>query len=207
MQILEPNYKWNGILTNRKRTDTVILHHAEASQASAEDVHRWHQQNGWAGIGYHYYVRKDGSVYRGRPETVIGAHAGSKNDYNSRSIGICFEGAYDTEIMPDKQLAAGKELLRDIMSRYGKLNILAHRDVTATSCPGKNFPMEKLKNYEEEDEMTIYKTLADVPSWGQATVQKLISKGYLSGGSDGNLDLEYNMLRVLVINDRAGLYK
>ena len=58
---------------------------------------------------------------------------------------------------------------------------------------------------EAEEEVTVYKTLADVPAWGQATVRKLLDKGYLEGTGDG-LNLEHNMLRVLVINDRAGLY-
>ena len=58
---------------------------------------------------------------------------------------------------------------------------------------------------EAEEEVTVYKNLADVPAWGQATVRKLLDKGYLEGTGDG-LNLEHNMLRVLVINDRAGLY-
>ena len=58
---------------------------------------------------------------------------------------------------------------------------------------------------EEVDDVTIYKTLADVPAWGRSTVEKLLEKGYLEGTGDG-LNLEHNMLRVLVINDRAGLY-
>lgn len=64
-----------------------------------------------------------------------------------------------------------------------------------------------LKKTEEkdDDDMVIYKTLSDVPSWGQATVKKLMAKGYLEGTGEG-LNLEHNMLRVLVINDRAGLY-
>ena len=57
----------------------------------------------------------------------------------------------------------------------------------------------------DDDDMVIYKTLSDVPSWGQATVKKLMAKGYLEGTGEG-LNLEHNMLRVLVINDRAGLY-
>lgn len=58
---------------------------------------------------------------------------------------------------------------------------------------------------EEVNDVTIYKTLADVPAWGRPTVEKLLEKGYLEGTSDG-LNLEHNMLRVLVINDRAGSY-
>lgn len=62
------------------------------------------------------------------------------------------------------------------------------------------------KEVKEDDEMTIYKKLEDIPDWGQATVKKLIDKEYLDGTGKDNLNIEHNMLRVLVINDRAGLY-
>lgn len=73
---------------------------------------------------------------------------------------------------------------------------------------GFGFKMELTdeKNEQEEEEMTIYKKLEDVPSWGKATIKKLINKGYLAGENGGLLNIEENMLRVLVINDRAGLY-
>lgn len=58
----------------------------------------------------------------------------------------------------------------------------------------------------EEDEMTIYKTLEDVPEWARPTVEKLLEKKYMVGEGNGVLNLEHNMLRGLVVNDNAGLY-
>lgn len=154
MKINDAGLTFLEALTKRSKTDTLILHHAEASHASVTDIHAWHQARGWSGIGYHYYVRKDGSIWHGRPEDTVGAHAGSTNGYNSHSIGICFEGDYMREIMPDAQLAAGRALIADVEGRYqGKLNILKHGDVTSTDCPGKLFPMEALKHYEEDEDM------------------------------------------------------
>lgn len=55
-----------------------------------------------------------------------------------------------------------------------------------------------------ENEMR-YNTIEECPSWAQATIRKLIRKGFLSG--DGQkLDLSHDMVRMLVINDRAGMY-
>ena len=51
----------------------------------------------------------------------------------------------------------------------------------------------------------IYNKVEEVPDWGKATVQKLINEGLLKGNEKG-LDLSYTLLRLLVINDRAGLY-
>lgn len=57
-----------------------------------------------------------------------------------------------------------------------------------------------------DDDMVTYATYEDVPEWGQSTVKKLMDKGLLEGTGSNKLNLEHNMLRVLVINDRAGLY-
>ena len=152
MKIIEANLPRNGNFTRRSTTDEVILHHAEASSATVWDINDWHLSNGWVGIGYHYYIRKDGSIYRGRPEWAVGAHATGHND---RSIGICCEGAYMTETMPAAQLASLKALLRDIMGRYGKMPLKRHRDVNATSCPGDNFPWAEAQNYMKEDDQML----------------------------------------------------
>ena len=148
MQIHDANLKHNGNWSYRNSTSEIILHHAEASHASVEDINQWHLERGWAGIGYNYYVRKDGTIWRGRPEWAVGAHAKGHND---KSIGICCEGAYMSEHMPAAQLAALKDLIRDIMSRYGKLKLLRHKDVNETDCPGVNFPWAEVQKYAEPD--------------------------------------------------------
>lgn len=51
----------------------------------------------------------------------------------------------------------------------------------------------------------VYDSIAEVPDWGKATIKKLVDKGYLKGNGKG-LDLSEDLLRVLVINDRAGMY-
>lgn len=141
MNIIETSLKFKNSMTNRSATKRIILHHAEASKCTAEDIHRWHLNNGWAGAGYHFLVRKDGSIYRLRPENKVGAHA---QGANSNSIGICFEGAYMTETMPQTQIDAGKELVAYLKAKYDISKVQAHRDVCSTSCPGKNFPFEEI---------------------------------------------------------------
>ena len=152
MKVIEANLPRNGNFTRRSKTDEVILHHAEASSATVWDINDWHLSNGWVGIGYHYYIRKDGSIYRGRPEWAVGAHATGHND---RSIGICCEGAYMTETMPAAQLASLKALLRDIMGRYGTMPLKRHRDVNSTSCPEDNFPWAEAQDYMKEDDQML----------------------------------------------------
>ena len=147
MQIIETNLPTNGSFSRRNKTDEIILHHAEASHASVEEVNRWHLERGWTGIGYHFYIRKDGKVYRGRPEWAVGAHA---QGCNSRAIGICCEGSYMTETMPAAQLNALKELIRAMMAKYPGAKLLRHKDVNSTDCPGTNFPWAEVQKYNTE---------------------------------------------------------
>ena len=142
MNIIEKTYNWNGSLKNRTSTKRIILHHAESKSCTADDIHRWHLANGWCGIGYHFFVI-DGSIYRGRPEGVVGSHAKGSN---SDSIGICFEGSYMTETMSDVQINAGRELVAYLKNKYGITTVQRHKDVCSTNCPGTNFPFDAIVN-------------------------------------------------------------
>lgn len=159
MQIIETNLPTNGSFKRWNSTDEIILHHAEASRASVEEVNRWHLERGWTGIGYHFYIRKDGKVYRGRPEWAVGAHA---QGHNSCAIGICVEGSYMTETMPQAQLDALKGLIRTLMAKYPGAKLLRHKDVNSTDCPGTNFPWAEVQKYaepekKEEDKIVVEK--------------------------------------------------
>lgn len=65
---------------------------------------------------------------------------------NSNSIGICAEGDYNNETMPEIQKQAIIELIADIKSRRNIKWIKGHREILATSCPGNNFPLDEIKN-------------------------------------------------------------
>ena len=58
----------------------------------------------------------------------------------------------------------------------------------------------------EEDMEKVYNWTLEVPEYGRPTVQKLLDKGFLKGNDKGELQITETMLRILVINDRAGLY-
>jgi len=60
------------------------------------------------------------------------------------------------------------------------------------------------RDVEEEPEMRI-NTIEELPDWAMTTVKKLIDKGHLRGTGE-KLDLSMDMLRLLVISDRAGLF-
>ena len=142
VKIIDAGLKFNGTLKKRSKTDYIILHHSASSNASVQDIHKYHiKGRGWMGIGYNFYIRKDGSIYRGRPENTVGAHA---ENYNNRSIGICAEGNYESEKMSDAQKQAIIALLRELKQKYPNAQIKRHKDFAATSCPGKNYPFDEI---------------------------------------------------------------
>lgn len=67
-------------------------------------------------------------------------------------------------------------------------------------------PNEFKKTWSDEEVEKVYNWTEEVPEWARPTVQKLLDKGYLKGNDKGELELTYSMLKMIVINDRAGLY-
>lgn len=174
LNIIEKTYKLNGSLATRVKTERIILHHADASNCTAEDIDRWHKKNGWTCIGYHFFVKKDGTIYRGRQENSVGAHAGGAN---SNSIGICFEGRYETEQMPNAQVEAGKELVAYLKNKYGISKVQKHSDVCSTSCPGKNFRFDEIANSTVKNVNTSVEVKKEARG-NVATIQSTLNSRY-----------------------------
>lgn len=173
MSIIQTNLQW--AYSPSRFTQPVkylVLHHA-AGNGSVEAIHAYHRDtNKWAGIAYHLYVRKDGKVYAGRPMNCQGGHC---LNYNGVSIGICFEGNFETESMSVAQMTGGVEAITYAMAHYPGMKIVGHRELGSTSCPGKNFPLDYFKHYNEagqakkEDQGPAADTSASAPAQPPAT--------------------------------------
>jgi N-acetylmuramoyl-L-alanine amidase CwlA len=148
-------------------------------------------------------------------ETGGGTMHGIVTNTNSLSIEMC-DTHRDGEIMasPETQenaLALGRML----MDRYGIPieNVVRHFDVTGKYCPryfmdNDKWAAFKARLTDEEDDVKRYNTIQEIEKeapWAAPTVNKLIANGCLNGTGTG-LDLSMDMLRLLVINDRAGCY-
>ena len=125
------------------RTITLIIIHCSATpdgkNLSFEACRADHiRHRGFKDIGYHYYVTRDGTVHRGRPEEVVGAHC---RNHNSHSIGVCYEGGLDKNGVPadtrtPAQLLALHMLVERLKERYPKALVLGHHDLNAAkACP------------------------------------------------------------------------
>lgn len=143
------NFTFSEQLKERDATSFIVLHHSEVTTPhTAKDVHKWHQKKGWAGIGYHYFIAKDGEIYEGRPHDTVGAHT---YGFNAESIGVCFEGDFNKEKMSEKQADASVMLLALLSLAYENISLCTHKElVKEKSCPGKYFPFDKIKDKVEE---------------------------------------------------------
>jgi len=124
------------------RVDYLVVHCSATPPRlnwSAKDIDRVHRQQGWLSIGYHYVIRRDGTVEKGRPDTAQGSHARGVND---RSLGICLIGGVDEKMRPEanftnEQYAALRKLLAELKAKHPDAQIIGHRDVPGTrkACP------------------------------------------------------------------------
>jgi N-acetyl-anhydromuramyl-L-alanine amidase AmpD len=136
MEIKETNLNFSSLTPRSKVLEYIVIHHtASTAKETVEQIHNFHiNNNGWAGIGYHFYIRKDGTIYRGRPEKYVGAHC---ENYNSVSLGICLEGNFEIEKPTEKQIQSVTDLVKYLSKKYGDFKLVGHRDLNATACPGQ----------------------------------------------------------------------
>jgi len=101
------------------------------------EINDWHAEKGWkspSGIscGYHYIIRRDGVVERGRPDQEPGTHV---KGHNKRSIGICWIGKEKPSMMQYHSLLS---IIRGLMHQYNVTmeNVLGHCEVNFNkTCP------------------------------------------------------------------------
>ena len=129
-------------LSPREDTEMIVIHHTGGctdDDLSAEDIHRMHLMNGWAGCGYHYIVRKNGEIEIGRPFLAVGAHAEGRN-WNSIGIHVC--GNFEIAQPTDRQIEALSYLVGWLADKYDISCtpdcVVGHRDLMPTACPGQH---------------------------------------------------------------------
>ena len=139
--VKETNLEFVKPLLLRQLTNLIVIHHVGGTNrdVSAAEIHKWHLANDWAGIGYHFVVRKDGTIERGRPRDTMGAHAQGSN---YRSIGINIVGDFENFKPTQEQIESTAQLVAELSSIYGLTptaeTVVGHRDLMSTDCPGKN---------------------------------------------------------------------
>lgn len=120
----------------------IIIHCSATPEGRAytlKDIDRWHRQRGFSSCGYHFVIRLDGTIEKGRPLTDIGAHC---QGHNAFSVGVCYIGGVsnDGRLTPkDTRTPQQKEalirLLRQLKTQYPHATIHSHSDFAPKACP------------------------------------------------------------------------
>ncbi len=133
-----------GSFYQNYREVRLLVVHCSATRCDrnfpVEALHRCHLARGFASIGYHFYITRDGEVHICRPVHQIGAHA---TGWNDKSIGICYEGGLNEDgETADTRTYAQKcsllYLLRQLKTDYPKAKILGHYQLSKSvhkACP------------------------------------------------------------------------
>lgn len=166
----------------------IVIHHTASAAGSVETIHEAHLGRGWDGVGYHFVIgngngMEDGAIeptFRWR-EQMHGAHAG-KNEYNQHGIGICLVGNFQESHPSAAQLTSVKRLVATLKHEYQvpSENVIAHKDVKATACPGKNFPLAEVGSSRLVPRFAgtiqpVFDVVTD-PGWPAAPVQVVRSE-------------------------------
>lgn len=123
-----------------RKIDKIIIHCSatpEGRDISVEQIDAWHRQRGFAQIGYHFVIYRDGSVHIGRPLSKIGAHC---RGHNASSIGICYIGGVDSHGLPkdtrtSAQRAALKRIVENFRIQFPGISVHGHREFSDKNCP------------------------------------------------------------------------
>lgn len=137
----------------RSVTDSIFVH-CSATKPSmnigVREIRQWHKEQGWLDVGYHFIIRRDGSVEEGRPIDAVGSHV---QGWNERSVGICLvggiddKGKFDANFTP-VQMQALRSLIATVGAQYQGASLKAHHDVAPKACPSFD-----LKRWFEKNEL------------------------------------------------------
>lgn len=126
-----------------RKINEIIIHCSatpEGRETTVEEIDRWHRERGFKCIGYHYVIYLDGSVHKGRDESMQGAHCVL---HNACSIGVCYIGGCEkkgSKLIPkDTRTPAQKEalikLLKELKEKYPQATIHGHCEFVSKECP------------------------------------------------------------------------
>lgn len=137
----------------RASTEAIFVH-CSATKPSMNwglrEIRQSHKERGFLDVGYHFIIKRDGTIEAGRDEDVIGAHV---EGYNSTSVGVCLVGGVDDRMKPEAnftpaQMQSLRSLLVTLLAKYEGSTLRAHHDVAPKACPSFD-----LKRWWEKNEL------------------------------------------------------
>lgn len=146
LEIKQVKLHFNEPFEPLQKIEHLVIHHTSRIQMDVFEAHEFHQQErGWSGIGYNYFIEKNGDIVEGRGHNV-GAHV---YGHNRTTLGICITGDFEIEQPTDAQYRSLIKLCDHLLKEHSLPVdcIVGHRDLDSkTSCPGKNVNFAIIRN-------------------------------------------------------------
>ena len=113
----------SGLMMSGADAVRFLIVHCSATRSDrdypVEQLLRDHKARGFRTVGYHFYIRKDGTVSQHRRLLEVGAHACG---FNRCSIGICYEGGLNADGKPaDTRTIQQRTVLLELLWKLHKL--------------------------------------------------------------------------------------
>lgn len=115
----------------------IVVHCADSKSTmnvTVDTLRRWHvEERNWDDIGYHFFIKFDGTVHECRNTLFQGAHCKSLND---KSIAICLEGGFNGEDnFTDIQKRSLYYLICEIKETRKNAAVIGHNHFDEKACP------------------------------------------------------------------------
>ncbi len=128
-----------------RKIDKIIIHCAATKPSmdvGVKEIRDWHVRgNGWTDVGYHFVIRRDGTLELGRPAHQPGAHTAG---HNQNSIGICLVGGVKEDgktpenNFTENQWATLETVVKEQKDKYPGATIHGHNEFAKKACPSFN---------------------------------------------------------------------
>ena len=147
-----------SVAPERNQWQYIVIHHSASPSGNAASFDRMHRAKGWDGVAYHFVITNG----KGGPDGGLevsprwwaqkhGAHAGGlapdalpemRNGFNEFGIGICLVGNFEQRAPSRAQLKTLARLVTKLQGLFAipAENVMGHRHVKSTACPGSHFP-------------------------------------------------------------------
>jgi len=137
------SFNWSWVRPWSQLQGILIHHSVTKHDATADDIALLHKARGWAGIGYHFVITKDGVVHYVGDISTARAHVANKNE---KFLGICLVGDFTKHLPSDDQILSAHDLVKFFLTETPSLPTLnnwnqlgGHKDQQATACPGTSW--------------------------------------------------------------------
>lgn len=124
-----------------RKIEEIIIHCSATrpdQHIGVEEIRKWHvEERGWSDCGYHYVIKRNGVIEKGRSIKDVGAHT---KGYNKSSVGVCMVGGLDAQNAPRSNYTASQwyslySLVNFLTITFDEAEVLGHNDLSKKDCP------------------------------------------------------------------------